>query len=318
MSRIQPMYDNIKLNVAITSDNHIDINAKNNSQRIKMIKKVLGDVQSSSVPMDAYITVGDMTSRSITQNWEIVKECFKTFNPAKHILFALGNHDCWSEKGFDGGYDDAIRNYYKYLGEICSFKTDKPYFSEIINGYHFVFLGSTSQAIDEDCASLGNEQLEWLNNELQTADADGKPIFIFCHQSINNNHGLPKTWTEHEKDWEPEIGGIGIESDEVKKIITQYKNVFYFSGHSHMGLCGEKSLSKNGYASFEQHDGVNYINLPCLTRENHHGETKKTGFGCLLEVYDGKVVIRPRNFRKKKMNKRIKIKDRKPFFEISL
>lgn len=318
MSRIQPMYDSIKLNIAITSDNHIDINAKNNSQRIKTIKKVLGDVQNSTAPVDAYITVGDTTSRGITENWETVKECFKGFKPAKQMFFALGNHDCWSEKGFDGGYDDAIANYYKYLDEICSFKTDKPYFSKVINGYRIIFLGNTCQAYDEDCAALGKDELEWLDCELKEASADGKPIFIFCHQSINNNHGLPKTWDENEKDWAPEIGGIGSESDELKKIITQYKNVFYFSGHSHMGLCGEKSLEKNGYASFEQHDGVNYINTPCLTRENHHGETKKTGYGYLLEVYDGKVVIRPRNFRKKKMNRKIIIKDGKPFLEITL
>lgn len=314
MSKIKPLYESIKLNVAITSDNHIDIKAKNNKERMKTVKKVLKDVQNSTCAVDAYITVGDTTSRGITENWEKVKECFADYRPADSILFTLGNHDMWDENGYSG-YENAIKNYYKYSLEICGHKTDKPYFSKDIKGYRFIFLGSTSAAENEDCAELESTELEWLRAELDTSAGKDKPVFIFCHQSINNNHGLPKTWEEKEKDWEPEVGGIGKESDALRDIIKNYKNIYYFSGHSHMGLCGEESLEKNGFASFEEHDGVNYINLPCLTRQNHHGETKKTGFGCLLEVYSDKVVIRPRNFRKARMNKKIKIKNGKAFLE---
>lgn len=312
MSKISPMYDNIRLNVTITSDNHLDINAKNNKKRIKTIKKVLDDVQNSLKPMDAYITVGDTTSRGITANWECVRECFRDKQPAENIIFTIGNHDSWDENRHLG-YDNAIKNFYKYSKEICNQDIDKPYFSRMIKGYKFIFLGSTKVPDDEDCAALGEEELKWLEDEL--SGSDDKPTFIFCHQSINNNHGLPKTWSEKEEDWAPEIGGIGKESDKVKEIITKHKNIFYFSGHSHMGLNGEKSLEKNGYASFEKHDGVNYINLPCLTRGNHHGENEKTGIGCILEVYTNKVVIRPRSFTKHKMNRKISIKNGKPYYE---
>ncbi|MCQ2485087.1 MAG: metallophosphoesterase [Clostridia bacterium] len=314
MSRIKPLYDGIKLNAAITSDNHIDINAKDNKRRIKTIQKTLKDVQNSEYPVDAYITVGDTTSRGITENWEIVKECFKGFKPAKKIIFTIGNHDSWDKGGYKG-YSNSIGNFYKYSKEICSNEIDKPYFSREINGYHFIFLGSTEVPFDEDCAALGDEQIGWLKTKLDEAQKSKKPIFVFCHQSINNNHGLPRTWDDHEQDWAPEIGGIGGESDKVKEIIVNYQNVYYFSGHSHMGLNGEKSLKANGYASFEEHDGVNYINLPCLTRFNHHGENEKIGWGIILEVYDNKVVIRPRNFAKKKMNRKIIIKDGKPYLE---
>ncbi|MBP9989700.1 MAG: metallophosphoesterase, partial [Ruminococcus sp.] len=287
----------IKLNIAITSDNHLDINAKENKRRIKTVKKALADVQNSEPPVDAYIPVGGTTSRGLTANWEIVKQCFADFKPAKQIIFTLGNHDMWDESGYLG-YDNAIKNYYKYSKEICSQKLDKPYFERIINGYHFIFLGSTKAAENEDCAAFGEEEINWLENTLVQAKKSGKPIFVFCHQSINNHHGLPRTWEEKERDWEPEIGGIGKESSAVKEILNRFNNIYYFSGHSHMGLCGEKHFKKNGYASFENHNGVNYINLPTLTRYSHHGETEQPGFGVMLEVYDDKVVIRPRNFRK--------------------
>lgn len=317
MSRAEPMYGGIKLNAAITSDNHLDINAKTNKERIRIIRKTLKDVQNSKAPFDAYITVGDMTSRGLTENWEYVKKCFEGRNPAKNILFALGNHDSWSKDGYKG-YSDGIKNYYKYRKELCSVDGDTPYFSRVINGYHFIFLGSTEVPFDEDCASFNEAEIEWLKSELDSADNSDRPIFIFCHQSINNHHGLPRTWEEKEQDWPADVGGIGKDSDKVKEIISSHKNVFYFSGHSHMGLCGEKSAEKNGYASFENHDGVNYINLPCLTRPNHHGETEEPGWGCLLEVYGDRVLIRPRNFRKKKMNRKIAIQNGKPYLEIKL
>lgn len=315
MSNFQPMYDGIKLNVAITSDNHIDINAKNNNQRIRLMKKVLKNAENSAVRFDAYITVGDTTSRGLTENWEKVKECFNGKNPAKQIIFTLGNHDSWSKDGYEGYYD-GIKNYYKYSREICSNKIDRPYFSRIINGYHFIFLGTDGIPENEDCASLSNEQINWFKSEMEKAAQTEKPVFVFCHQSVNGHHGLPQTWEAKENpDWAPEIGGIGKESDAVRDILKSYKNIYYFSGHSHMALRGEESIREKGYASIESHDGVNYINLPCLTRQNHHGGDERTGQGILLEAYEDKVVIRPVNFKNKKQNKKIPIQNGKPYFE---
>ncbi len=311
MRNIKPLYDGIKVNVAVTSDNHIDTNSGELKKRIKNIKKVLEDVGNSESRINAYITVGDNTSRGLEKNWEVFAGCFERTDFADNIMLALGNHDTWHENGIE----TALKNFFDYSKKICGYELDKAYFSKNINGYSFIFLGATGKAENEDCALFGQEEIQWFENELNTACENGKPVFVFNHQSINNNHGLPKTWDRKEEDWASDVGGIGIESDEIKNILSKHKNVYYFSGHSHMGLCGEKSYKENGYASFEQHGGVNYINLPCLTRSNHHGEYNKTGMGIIIEVYDDKVVIRPRNFVKRKMNKKVIIKDGKNYFE---
>lgn len=319
MSRLRPMYSSVKLNIAITSDNHLDINAKTNKNRIKIIKKTIRDIGDSTSKADAYITVGDNTSRGITENWEAVRESYKDFSAAEQIIFTIGNHDSWSRDVYIGS-DEGINNFYKYSGIICGNNISKPYFSKIIKGYHLIFLGTDAEPENEDCAALSAEQLSWFEDEMKEADDSGKPVFVFCHQSVNGNHGLPRTWSEKEDpSWSPEIGGIGKESDAVKAILEKHENVFYFSGHSHMGLCGESGAKKASYAkSFEKHGGVNYINLPCLTRPNHHGDNDKTGQGVMLEVYADKVVIRPRNFVKRRMNKKIIIRDGKPYLEEKL
>ena len=315
MSTIKPMYDSVKLNIAITSDNHIDKNAKGNRTRIKTVKKVLKDIENSEVRFDAYITVGDTTSRGLTKNWKGVKKCFRRADPAEQILFTLGNHDSWSKNGYKG-YRDGIKKFYKYSREICGNNIDKPYFSKVINGYHLIFLGTDEIPENEDCAAFSKTEIKWFENEMKEASKSEKPIFVFCHQSVNTHHGLPRTWeAKEDPTWGAEIGGIGKDSETIENILKKHKNVYYFSGHSHMALCGEESRKERGFASFEEYDGVNYINLPCLTRLNHHGGDEQIGQGMLLEVYDDRVVIRPRNFLQKKMNKKIIIKNGKPYLE---
>lgn len=312
MGQIKPLYDNIRLNCVITSDNHIDI--KHPVPRIPQqhLERSLSDSQNSLAPMDAYISVGDVTSRGNSINWGMAEDCFKKYNPAKNILLCLGNHDTWN----DDGYGAALEEYFRYTERICGKKLKVPYFSQVINGYHFIFLGSTD---DKGCeAYLGEEETDWFGREMAEAEKSGKPVFVFCHQSVNCRHGLPKTWDISEEYNSLLDGGIGVESDKIENILKKYNNVFFFSGHSHMGLCGVPFGEENGYSTFETDGGVTFVNLPSLACKNHHGETFSKGIGLVLEVYDEKVVLRPRSFDRHAMNRKINIKDGKPFFETEL
>lgn len=309
MGQIKPLYDNVRLNCVITSDNHIDI--KHPQPRIPQqhLERSLYDSQNSSVPMDAYISVGDVTSRGNSINWGMAEDCFKKYSPAKNILLCFGNHDTWH----DGGYNAALEEYYSYSEKICGERPAVPYFSKVINGYYLIFLGSTA---DDGCeAHFGDEEISWFDGEMEKAAAGGKPVFVFNHQSLNCRHGLPVTWDESGEYGSLSDGGIGAESEKIEKILKKCGNVFFFSGHSHMGLCGEPFKEKEGYSTFETDGGLTLINLPSLACRNHHGETFAKGIGLVMEVYDGRVVLRPRSFDRHAMNRKIIIKDGKPYFE---
>lgn len=304
MEAYKSLYENPKAVIAIVSDVHIDYNGSEIKRRIKMVRKAFTDVEANC-NADALITVGDTTSRGVNKNWDGVKECFDGINPAKNIIFTLGNHDTWGDDKGYGGYEKAIERYYSYSKEICNLQIDKPYFSKDINGYKFIFLGNTESGADQDCAAFSQEEIDWLKAEI-SAENEQKPVFVFCHQSVNGTHGLPRTWSKKEDPtWPADKGGIGIDSDSVWEILKSHKNVYFFSGHLHMALCGEKMIKKEGYSTFENKEGVTLINVPSLTRENHHGETKKTGTGLMMEIYDNKVVLRPRRFTKGKMFEKI-------------
>ena len=307
MKRIKPLYPDVKLFCAITSDNHIDEKHPVPAVPMWYLTRSLKDAKKSDPGMDAYITIGDTTSRGSEANWRLTEKCFRKARPAKHIFLTVGNHDLWNDAGFDA----ARENYLRFSNAICGTSHTETWFAHTLNGYRLIFLGNTA---DAGCdAHLGEAQLSWQARELDAAA--GKPAFVFCHQSLNGRHGLPRTWEADETFSSPMEGGVGAESDAVAAILKAHKNVFYFSGHSHMGLCGEERKKTDGYASFEQEDGLTLVNLPSQACGNHHGDDRSMGIGVILEVYADRVVIRPRNFARRAMNRRVLIKDGKPYWE---
>ena len=310
MSAIKALYENPLFVCAIVSDTHIDIKHPVPAVPMYYLRSALTDCQGSNTPIDLFLVLGDTTSRGNTENWNMAKRCFDKKYPAKEIILTIGNHDCWN----DGGYDEAIKEYYKSYKTVCGKAPEKPYFSKTINGYKLISLGNEGEY---GCgAIISDEQLAFLDNELKEGTKDGLPVFVFCHQSINFMHGLPVTFDKEVKpDVNPMEGGIGEKSDEVLAILKKYKNVFYFSGHSHMGLAGERTARERGYSSFETDGDIVFTNLPSTACGNHHGEDNSFGCGMMLEVYKNRVVIRPRNFALKKFNKKIAVKNGLPWFE---
>lgn len=310
MSAITPLYKNPELICVIVSDTHIDIKHPFPFLPMFHLKRALSDSQGCRPRADAFIIVGDITSRGSEDNWALTRECFEKYNPAKNLLLAIGNHDGWG----DDSYDAVIRRFCRNMEQITGMTRAKPWFSQYVNGYPFIFLGSDD---DSGCeASLSDEQVEWFAKEMETASETGKPIFVFCHQSLNGKHGLPLTWDkDYTPDQDPMDGGLGERSDEIEAIIKKYRNVYYFSGHSHMGLCGENSKAENGFASIEQEEETVLVNFPSLACGNHHGENNEFGVGVVLEVYGDRVVIRPRSVLKHRWVTSVNMKDAKPYFE---
>ncbi len=307
------LHDNLRLCATIVSDTHIDERHPVKIVPMYILMSALKGARESL--SDAFITVGDTTSAGTPVNWALARSCFeKVPDAAKKIILTVGNHDGWND---EDNYDAAAAEYFSAYKDICKKEINTTYFSEVINGYYFICIGTDS---DSGCAAAINDtQMEWFRTEMAKAGATNKPIFVFCHQSLNGRHGLPRTWDRKEDpNRAPDEGGIGERSDEVAEILKSYKNVFYFSGHSHMGLCGEDMLKKEGYSTFENEDGVTLINLPSLSCGNHHGELQGLGIGLQLEIYDTKVVLRPKNYISGKWIEKLHIKNGKPYYEVIL
>lgn len=258
----EPLYKDTDLSFAVISDVHME---GNNNDRFKQFPKILMDISGAQYRNDALVLLGDNT-----MNGQFIEHSFlfmqlKLFCNALNILEAMGNHEIFTA---ENGYDRGSAKFKFFAGLLAGKKLDKTYYSKVINGYSFIVLGSEADKGIQ--AYISPEQLEWLDARLTEADASGKPAFVFCHFPLEGT--VAREWTE---------GTIGEQSADVYNILTSHKNVFYFSGHIHNPIDSVSVGSK---------DGVTFIDVPCLL------SSEDTGVGFQVEVHDGKVELRPRNY----------------------
>ncbi len=279
----KPLKEDCRLNFATISDIHMT----EETARRDMLRFGLTDMEEFSSSLDALVLTGDLTDHGEEPEWEMLKEAFEPYTPAKNIIMAQGNHDTWTE---DDKYDLARTLFIKYNKEIADREIENEYYSTKVNGYTFIVLASET---DRTSAYMSDKQLDWLRQEMETASKDGLPIFVICHWPINESHGLPTTWGDNEP--EPDDGGIGDQSAQVEEILKSYENVFMITGHIHSGFVKESQKDVYGYVSVESDGSFHSINLPQYMYLTLRGRIAN-GTGFVFEVYDNEVVLRARSF----------------------
>ena len=232
--------------------------------------------------LDALVLAGDITENSLNEEWEWVYDDIKDVK-VKNFINATGNHDIRIHE-----YPVVKESFVYFTNRLnkragSKLRIKKLNYSYTVNGYKFIVLGSDSASFEE--ADLSKKQLKWLNKELKSAYKKNHPTFVIAHQPLKNTHGLPETWGSPINS----AGSIGNQSDDVKKIMNKYPNTIFITGHLHSGF---------GKYTYQRIGNIYSVNLPSLGVDNENGTYNEHGIGYLVEVYDGKVVFRARNFDK--------------------
>ncbi|MBQ8782348.1 MAG: metallophosphoesterase [Clostridia bacterium] len=278
-----PLKEDCRLNFAAISDIHM----KDETARRDMLAFGLQDMENSQHSLDALICAGDLTDHGEKEEWEMLAEAFSGYTPAENIILTQGNHDTWTG---DDDYALSVKHFIEYNEVIAGREIEKVYYSTKINGYTFIVMGSES---DHTYAVFSQEQIDWLDKEMETASKDGLPIFVISHWPINESHGLPVTWGDDEP--EPDDGGMGDQSAQVEEVLKKYENVFLISGHIHNGLTNESQEDVYDYVSVESDGSFHSVNLPSYMYLSIRGRIAN-GTGLNFEVYDDEVVIRARSY----------------------
>ncbi len=276
--------DDCLLNVEIISDVHIDVKEYILQFFLRTGMKQLNKSKSE---IDAVVVAGDITNygdeESLAKFYEIMDECC----PVEKLVVAPGNHDIGHAEERGLNHEQARQNLIKYYNAQSGESTDKSYYSTKVDGYTFIVM--TDQSNDSwDHPDIYQDQLDFIDAELAKATAEGKPVFIVCHWPVTGTNGQPKVW---------EDGSLDDANDAVVAVLNKYqnKNVFFISGHMHMGLNQESTDELYGACSVETVDGINYVNLPTYGLVNRYGITWPcTGYQ--MEVYEDEVVFRARNY----------------------
>ncbi len=269
---IKPLDEDAKLVFAAFGDTQI---SNYMFDRYKSFSASMEDLHASE-RMDAVIVAGDVAENGLAEEYQLVYDGLKGLENCRYIMSA-GNHDI------------RLRSYKQVVSRFTEFSNalnnnvdpvTELHFSERVNGYKFIVIGSDKATFEE--AYISDEQLEWLDSEL--AAENGKPTFVICHQPLKLTHDLPNTWGSGTN---LVAGSVGDQSDALEEILTSYKNVIFVTGHLHTGF---------GKASYEQKGDLHMINVPALSIDNKDGEYNGSGLGYIVEVYDDEIIFRARNF----------------------
>lgn len=269
LSRFQVVSD---VHIAINDTHLASSDAKTlHDEHFNLMCKDITDFGSS----DALIINGDIANSGRENEWAHTIELMNKYPTLPQTYFSLGNHDLYL-----GDYNTQISYFKKYA------KTNSVYYEKEINGYHHLFLGSESSSYSSVDAYLSNEQLSWFDNKLAEYKKENKPVFVYLHQSLYNTvAGSLKNQ-----------GWNGITQDEqFRNIISKYKNVLFFNGHSHWDL--------NSYQTMYTKDD----NLPNIFNTAsvaylwssyylNTGEYLKGSQGYYVEVYEDKILVLGRDF----------------------
>lgn len=238
--------------------------------------------------LDAIVGIGDIAENGLAEEYQLVYDELKGIAP--RYIMAEGNHDIRLR-----AYSQSYSRFSAFTNALNgdTYMTDNAYaegkfaYSEVVNGYKFIVMGSDKMVFEE--SYISPEQLAWLDAEIKSVK-NGEPVFVVLHQPLKLTHNLPTTWGNGTN---KEAGSVGPQNDEIKAILAKYaddKAVILITGHLHAGF------SKYSY---EQIEGFHSINVPALSIENKDGEEGGNGSGLtyIVEVYDDEVLLRARNCR---------------------
>lgn len=199
-----------------------------------------------------------------TMNCQDIESIFfygalKAAKPADNLVIVPGNHDFGNGTGDYEMYRDRFLKYANFAGADI----DSPYFCKVIDGCYFIVLSTESDTVND--MNISDAQLQWLKDVLDEAAKTDKPIFVFNHYPVNYIQNGAYT--------------------RLSDVIDDYDNLLYFCGHTHAPLSSSSVSVVNG---------VQQINIPKSTE--HATEGYECGIGAVVEVYDGEVLLRIRDF----------------------
>ncbi len=270
--------DRILLNAVLTADVHVDSDPLH--PRNVTLMKFLHGIGLSGSTVDALVLAGDSANLAEEKEYGYLETVLRLYSKAENVIPSMGNHDSGSTsmgKDCEKTFETTCESF-RAFQRFCGIDSETVYYVRIVNGYHFIVIG-TDEMLDSGAPVLHDTQLEWLDARLEEASRSGKPVFIVGHHPIYINGGFTGDYLS--SDGTP----CGLEN-----LIRRYTDggtvVLFIGGHRHDPLTDGCLMnpSENFYC----------INLPTSTKNDEDAD--RNGDAAALEVYDDRMVIRPRNY----------------------
>ena len=260
---------NLKYKVGLTSDIHIDNYGEDYGDSQNDFMNALNFYKNNNV--DFIVVNGDLVNEGYEADYQKYVEIVNNYSNNIPIKTIRGNHECY----YDGGYDANNNRYETYIGQ-------PNYYEFIKNNDVYLFLS----AMKEDGNNLTSEQTTWLTQKLE--QYKNNRVFLFTHYPYG------------------QVGSIGNLVDKTQmsnsiflNLIEQYKNIVYFSGHSHTNL---EAQTLNKFANIKKADDIcNRVHISSLARPRIWNGSELVNSpegsqGYLMKVYDNGIYLKGYDF----------------------
>lgn len=271
------MFGNPIFTFSVISD--IQLTYENEKSHKKFIK-ALHDLHNIDPNTAAMIINGDIVNNGRVESYQKINEILDHHPHPKNVYFTIGNHEFFK----NDGNEPSIQRFLEFS------KLEKIYYEKIISGYPFIFLGSESWgpvgSKEKDSAVLSTEQLNWLAERAEHYKQIDMPVFVFLHQ--------PMPRTLYGTDLEYYENGV-IQAEELKRILSEMKNVFYFSGHTHWDMRFPDMLALRSSIIFVN-TGAIYDTWGPDGEGNDTVIDPEGSQGLYIQVYSDRIEIKGRDF----------------------
>lgn len=241
------------------------------------------------------------------------EDSFIKFNriAAEHdypVYTCLGNHD--SRETYDKNHWYDYMNVGVYTEEkadgvqsVVRDTLDFVYAPENTNGDVFIFLSQVASDYTADGYNVTPEQLDWLGEQLEMYK--DRTVYLFYHSFLPSDDGVVGTCVgnimgPHGETYGAE-GTLGRYDDiKLKEYMAKYKNVVFFTGHSHFAFEMQKYNPNLNIGQYK--DGAVMVHIPSVSstrvigiKEGKRGlidqNTLNGSQGYLVSVYADRIVL---------------------------
>ena len=252
--------------------------------------------------VDAFVGVGDLTANGYTSEldaWLTLRDTYRGNIP---FYTCGGNHEAASANAIMTKNPTGLR---KYLDTDWTDETENYFLKEIGNDIYIfisVFEGTTHGSGN---TMLTSESLDWLEEKLELYR--NQRVFLYMH--------IPPLWSLADMKQNGYHQGFGngngaytldlwgtSKSDRTRwlNLLDHYKNVIWFSGHSHIKY-QYQSVWKH-LNVFQYKGGARFVHLSSLVVPRNIIDGSATGLiyaeseGTRVEVYPNHIRLRSMNF----------------------
>lgn len=218
---------------------------------------------------------GDLTVNGTDAELTAYKNAVDSYSPDTQVYAVFGNHDT---------YQGLYNNTSKYTGFPLNFTFAK-------GDDVFIMVGNISGYSGNVGTLFTKETLQWLYEQLE--ENRNKRCFLFQHILSSKGSGDGYNIYPHTK-------LSGNEAKVFESLLTHYKNVVWFHGHSHMKFSLQEGSE---IANYDNVFGIHSIHIPSLAvprKVNSSVSGYETVYegseGYVVDIYEKGVHLRGRDF----------------------